>query len=77
MRWCACVCVCVCVRACVRACGGGGRACVACVCVCVVRGGYLRARVLTIHQMGAADAEILSTQCFQPFSLLRNGVHLE
>ena len=33
--------------------------------------------VLTIHQMGTADAEILSTQRFQTLSLLRNDVPLE
>ena len=64
------------VRACVRVCV---RACV-CVCVCIVQRGvtaYVCACLCAIHQMGTADAEILSTQRFQTLSLLRNDVHLE
>ena len=56
-------CVCVCVRVCV--CVGG---CVICVCECMRVCACVRARVrgcvLTIHQIGTADAEILSTQRF-------------
>ena len=72
---CVCVCVCVCVRACLLCVeGGGGKTCVS---------AFVSARtrapgcVLTIHQIGTVDAEILSSQRFQAPSLLRNGVHLE
>ena len=33
--------------------------------------------VLTTRQMATADAQILSTQCFQALSFLRNDVNLE
>ena len=45
------------------------------VCVHACAGG--RGCVLTVHQTGTPDAEILSTQRFQALSLLRNDVHLE
>ena len=71
------VCVCVCARARSRS--------YLCMCVLCGGGGLLRMHVrvcahgcvLTIYQMGTADAEILSTQRFQALSLLRNDVHLE
>ena len=58
-------------------------ACVCCAwgvrgaCACVSARTRAPGCVLTIHQMGTADAEILSIQRFQELSLLRNDVHLE
>ena len=63
-----CVTLCVCVCVCGARGGGGGTCGGACV------PAHTRVRVLT---MGAADAEIMSTQRFQALSLLRNDVHLE
>ena len=44
---------------------------------CVSARTRARGSVLTIHHMGTADADILSTQRFKAVSLLRNDVHLE
>ena len=66
-----CVCVCVCACVCVRVCVGGNLRVHMSTRMCA------HARGLTIHQMGTADVEILSTQCFQTLPLLRNDVHLE
>ena len=68
-----CVCVCVCVCVVWRGGGGGGNCVRACVSVCT----RARGCVLTIHRIGTADAEILSTQRIQVLSLLRNDVQLD